>query len=253
MRSSIKALVAVALLSSAAPAFAQDAEATPDLTVTGGVTLTTDYRFRGVSQSAEDIAVQGTINLNHSSGFYAGAWASSIDEDTIAYGHTELDLYAGWTGEVTPGLTADVGVLYYIYPNAPIDDTDFIEVYGSLRGSLGPATVKVGVNYAFDQAATFSDDNVYLYTDLTAAIPDTPITLVGHLGYSDGSLARFNTFSSGVLGDSNYLDWALGADISLAPVTLGVRYVDTDLDRLTYGSTRHLADAALIVSVTASF
>lgn len=254
MRFSIRAIAALALLAPAAPLLAQEAEADPAVTVTGGVTLTTDYRFRGISQSAEDLAVQGTINVNHESGLYAGAWASSIDEETIAYGHTELDLYAGWTGEVASGLTADVGLLYYVYPNASSAlDSDFFEVYGSLKGTLGPATVKVGTNYAWSQNGTFNNDNVYLYTDVSVGIPETPLTLVGHYGYSDGSLAQYNTAAAGIPLDGEYTDWAVGFDVALAPLTLGVRYVDTDLPPVTYGSTHDLADSRILFTIGASF
>ena len=75
MRFSIRAIAALALLAPTAPLLAQEAEADSAVTVTGGVTLTTDYRFRGISQSAEDLAVQGTINVN--------SWAP--DNRTIAF------------------------------------------------------------------------------------------------------------------------------------------------------------------------
>lgn len=255
MRSIVRATLAFTLLSSAAPVLAQEAEApSSPLTVTGGVTLVTDYRFRGVSQSAEAIAVQGAINLNHESGLYGGVWASSIDEETIAYGHTEVDLIAGWTGELSPGLTGDIGVVYYLYPNAAAGaDTDFFEGYASLRGSLGPATVKVGANYAPDQASTFSDDNLYLYSDFSLAIPETPVTAVAHFGYSSGSLGQFIAASGGAPADGDYLDWSLGLDVAVSPVTLGIRYVDTDVGPVAFGGPRDLADGAVLFSIGASF
>src|SRR3546814_2295512 len=75
-----KITLAVALATSAlvsAPAFAQDAP--EEFTITGTVGGVSDYRFRGISQTNEDFAVQGSINLNHSSGFYVGTWASNVD------------------------------------------------------------------------------------------------------------------------------------------------------------------------------
>lgn len=226
MRTSMKGLMALALFSVSAPAFAQDTEADPpsDITVTGGVTAVSDYRFRGISFTGEDIAVQPTITVTHSSGFYAGVWGSNI-EDTPVYGEVEIDLYAGYSAEVASGTIVDVGVLYYLYPDgqSAFGDSDYFEPYASIKTTIGPVTAKFGAAYAFDQSA-LAGDNIYLYTDLTAGIPDTPVTLVGHLGYSDGSLA---------LGGS-YWDWALGADVSLGSgFTAGVRYVDTDLDQLT--------------------
>ncbi len=222
MRSSIKGLLGLALLSTTAPAFAQEAEAPPPpVTVTGSVTVVTDYRFRGVSFTDEDFGVQPTITLNHESGLYMGVWGSNLD-DTPVFGNVEVDLYAGYTTEVSPGTTIDVGVTYFWYPDGS-GNSDYFEPYASVRGSLGPATVKIGAAYAWSQSALGNNDNTYVYADFGFGIPETPVTLVAHMGYSDGSLAF----------GGNYWDVALGADISFAPFTLGVRYIDTDLDNLT--------------------
>lgn len=243
MRSSIKGLLSLALLTSAVPAIAQDAEeAAPPVTVTGGVTVVSDYRFRGVSFTDEDFAVQPTITLNHESGAYFGVWGSNLD-DTVTFGEVEVDLYAGYATEVAPGTTLDVGVVYYWYPDGT-GNSDYFEPYASIKTTIGPATAKFGVAYAWDQSALGSADNIYLYTDLGLAIPNTPVTLVGHLGYSDGALA---------FGGS-YWDWALGADISFAPFTLGIRYVDTDLDNLTgIPAADTLYDATVLFTLGVSF
>lgn len=237
MRTSMKGLMALALLSASAPAFAQDAEGPPsDITVSGSVTLVSDYRFRGASLSDEDIAVQGGITVGHSSGFYVGTWASSIDGGS--YGHTELDLFAGYGAEVAPGTSIDVGLLYYTYPNGS-GTTDYFEPYASIKTTIGPASAKFGVAYAWDQAATGSDDNIYLFTDLGVGIPDSPVSLNAHLGYSDGSLA---------LGQGHYLDWSVGADFALGSgLTAGVKYVDSDLP------SAHNTDSAIVFSIGAAF
>lgn len=258
MRTSIKGLLALALLSTSMPVFAQEAADPPsDVTVSGGVTLVSDYRFRGVSFTAEDPAVQGTININHSSGLYGGVWASNL-EDSPVFGSLEIDLYAGYKAEVAPGITLDGGLLYYYYPNgdsraaaippatvgAPLN-SDYFEPYVSLTGAIGPATVKVGAAYAWDQAALGSDDNLYLYTNLGLAIPETPVTLNAALGYSDGALA---------FGGS-YWDWSIGADVALGSgLTAGVKYIDTDLDRLTgIPASDTLYDATVLFSIGVSF
>lgn len=99
------ALVALASTALASPALAQQtddttnsvAEAPPALTVTGGATLASQYRFRGISLSDEKAAIQGTINVNHDSGFYAGLWASSLDGfGELGGSNVELDLYGGY-------------------------------------------------------------------------------------------------------------------------------------------------------------
>lgn len=243
----IKGLLALSLLSVSVPAMA-DEEADPpsDITVTGGVSLTSDYRFRGVSFSAEDIAVQGTITINHSSGVYLGTWASSL-EDTALYGHTEVDFYAGYATEIAPGTTLDVGLLYYYYPNG-IDaagNSDYFEPYASVKTTLGPVTAKLGAAYAWDQSALGSADNIYVFTDLGLGVPATPISLNAHLGYSDGALAF----------GGNYWDWSLGADWAIGHgLTAGVKYVDSDLNRLTgIPAADTLYDATVLFTIGASF
>lgn len=199
-------------------------------TTIGGVS---DYRFRGVSRSGEDPALQGSIEAAHVSGFYAGAWASSLGDAGRA--DVEVDLYGGWSGDV--GAAAiDVGVLGYLYPDG--SDLDYLEVYGSAGWSLGPATATLGVNYAPDQKNVAGDDNLYLYGNLAAGIPTTSVTLRAHLGYEDGGFGG---------ADGDKVDWSLGAEYVLGPVVLGAAYVDTDLGGLDG------ADATVVFSLTASF
>ena len=85
--------------------------ATAQAEVTGNLGLTTDYRFRGVSQTQNAPAVQGGIDYNHSSGFYVGNWNSSVSSQMYTNGAgIESDLYAGWKKDIYKGLTVDVGL-----------------------------------------------------------------------------------------------------------------------------------------------
>lgn len=207
-------------------------------TVTGGATVVSDYRFRGISLSDEDFAVQGTLEVSHESGLYGGIWASSID-DTPLYGEVELDLYAGWRGEVSPGTTLNGGLLYYYYPDGKnsAGNSDYFEPFLTLTHQIGPVAASVGANYAWDQSAIGSDDNLYLWGGLSTSIPNTPLTLVAKAGHSDGSLAP--------TGD--YWDWSLGVTATAQGFTLGASYVDTDL------GNAHNVDAGLVFSLGFAF
>src|SRR3546814_10289557 len=145
-----------------------------------------------------------TTLFRSSSGLYAGVWGSSIDL-VAADGadlNTELDFYAGYSREIMPGVTADVGLLYYFYPKDGNAATDFFEPYASLSGSLGPVNAKVGLAYAWEgQNALGNDDDIYVYTDLSKALTGTTFDRKGHVGYSDGSLAPLAGAQSG-----NYWD-----------------------------------------------
>ena len=187
--------------------------------------LVTDYRFRGLSLSGGDPAIQGSINLNHSSGFYVGTWASSL-EDSPVYGNMEIDVYGGWTGEVTSGLTADAGLVYYVYPNGKVGDGNYFEPYASLSTTFGPATAKVGVAYAWKQNSLGGDDNLYVYTDLGAGIPDTPISVSAHLGYTDGALSpKLLTLES---TDGGF-DYSVGATYNITKnLSAGVSYIGVE-------------------------
>ena len=231
------------------PSLAQDSdaetEASSPVTVSANVALTTDYRFRGVSLSGGDPAIQGGVDVALPSGFYVGTWASSIDGGP-AYGELELDIYGGWSGQLSDAVTVDVGLLYYIYPTEDLGlDTDYFEPYASVGFNLGPAEATVGAAYAWEQDSLGGDDNLYLYTDLGVGLPGTPINLSGHLGYTDGTLAP--PLLAGT-GDDTGFDWSLGASVSKGILELGVAYVGVEgpsIDGFT--------DDTIVATLSASF
>jgi len=241
--------VLTTLALTAAPLWADDGDAAAPsaVTVTGNVTLVSDYRFRGVSLSGGDPAIQGGVTVTHDSGFYVGTWASSIDDGgTDFYGDEEVDLFGGWSGKVSEGIGLDVGLLYYAYPsNAKGVDAEFFEPYATLSGDLGPVTAKLGINYAWDQKA-LADDSLYIHTELSSGIPTTPLTVSAHLGYTDGAFAP--TLLAGT-GDDTAFDWSLGATAPvLGPLTLGVSYVGVEGP-----SIKNYTNDAVVFSLGASF
>lgn len=232
MLTSIRGLLAATIMAgcglAATPALAQDETDPPsEITISGYVQGVSDYRFRGISLSSGEPAIQGTINVNHASGFYVGAWASSLEQDAFdVYGSTELDLYAGWTKEIASGLTADVGLLYYVYPGGSVGKANYFEPYASLSTTFGPVSAKLGVAYAWEQAALGNEDNLYVFTDLGAGIPNTGLSLSAHLGYADGVQSPKRLTGSGTGGG---LDWAVGATYNITEkLSAGVSYVGVE-------------------------
>jgi uncharacterized protein (TIGR02001 family) len=210
----------------ASPVLAQDEAASSDITLSGNVALVTDYRFRGVSLSAGDPAVQGGITVSHASGFYLAAWSSSIQGGAL-YGEQELDLYGGWAGNVTPGIKLDAGLLRYVYPTNDVGPADYWEPYASVATTLGPVTAKVGATYAWKQDSLGGSDNLYLYSNLDLGVPSTPITISGHLGYTDGVLAP--PILSGLSTDDKGFDWSIGASATvMGHLTAGVSYIGVE-------------------------
>lgn len=257
MTMSVRGAIAATLLAgtalAATPAFADEADAPSAITVSGNVALTTDYRFRGVSQSDGKFAIQGGITVSHESGVYVSAWSSSISEDSLpGYGSQELDLIAGWTGEVASGLTVDAGLLYYVYPSGTTTfKTDFFEPYASVSGAVGPAKVKVGLAYAWEQKSLptivtgAKHDNLYVYGNVDVAIPNTPVTVSGHIGYTDGVLAPCYYCT----GDETGVDYSIGASATvLGPLSVGVSYIG-----VSGPSVGDYTDDSVVGTLTATF
>ena len=117
MRFSTLSLGALMLAATATPAFADDTAPPPAVTISGGATVVSDYRFRGVSQTDRNFALQGTFTVAHESGLYFSVWGSSVDSYVIASGvsHQEIDIIGGYK-KTFGGTTLDAGVRYYFFP-----------------------------------------------------------------------------------------------------------------------------------------
>ena len=217
------------------------------LSVNGGATLVSDYRFRGISQSDRRFAIQGTFTLAHSSGFYATVWGSSIDDYVANGADAEIDFIGGYRTTIG-GTTIDGGILYYYYPGSDGANTDFVEPYISVAHSFGPVTAKATANYAPKQKALTigngKEDNLYLAGDLSVAVPNTSFSVAAHLGHSFGP-------SYLTIGDE-YTDWSLGASYAVKNLSLGLSYVDTNGTFIT-PSGRNASKGGLVASVGVSF
>ena len=230
-------------------AFAQD-EPASDFTVTGSVTIASEYRLRGISQTDSDPAIQGGITVAHSSGVYVGTWASNLSGyGTYGGSNMELDLIAGFSKAVGD-FTLDAGGVYYVYPGTK--GTDYFEVYGSVSAPVGPAKAKLGLYWTPDQDNA-AGHNIWVYTDLALPIEGTPFTLKAHGGYSDGN--SFYTKGEGIF------DYSVGVDVTWKALTLNVSYVGTDLDRTTANASwsagtkvgHHITSGAAVATLTAAF
>ncbi|WP_105169335.1 TorF family putative porin [Pseudoalteromonas sp. T1lg23B] len=182
--------------------------------VTANVAASSNYYWRGVTQTDDGAAVSGGLDYSNESGFYAGTWMSNVDfGDQTSY---ELDIYGGFSGE-TQGLGYDVGYLYYAYPDAE-GDSDFGEIYGSLSWQW--LSVKASyMTHAQDDASSEED---MLYLELNASFnvfTDTELAI--HIARSSG-----DTIMEWTGEDDSYMDY--GVSLSKAGFTLGL--VKTDLD-----------------------
>jgi uncharacterized protein (TIGR02001 family) len=260
----------------------ETAAPTSPITVSGAATIASDYRFRGVSQSDQEMAVQGGITVAHESGLYVGTWASNLAGwGTFGGANMELDLIGGYKAKLVDSATLDVGLTWYLYPGGA-DKTDFAEPYVKLSGTAGPATLTAGAAYAPKQQAIgrwyrtgadaaagvytdagAKDDNLYLWGDGALALAGTPLTVKAHVGHSWGQ-DGLGPNATAVAPTGSYWDWSLGADATWRNLTFNLSYVDTDLSDRSSAYLRpsfskgqdgagSIAGGTVLASLTAAF
>ena len=209
-------------------------------TVTSNVGLFSDYIFRGISQTGTRPAIQGGFDYAHSSGFYAGAWGSSISWISDAYTATagtagannaslELDTYFGFKNSFAGDFSYDVGFLRYNYPagtyapGATKADTD--EIYGL----VGYKWVTAKYSYSLRDTFMVPDARGTYYFDLSAnySIPDTGVTLGAHAGRQayKGSSAAYVAAGGTV---ASYTDYKLSVTKDISGYVLGLAYSNTN-------------------------
>jgi uncharacterized protein (TIGR02001 family) len=245
------ALVAALALSAIAAGNAQAG-------TTGSISLTSDYLFRGVSQTNQEPALQGGIEYSHDSGFYVGAWGSNISwlSDTVVVGDDissslELDAYLGYRGKAGEIFSYDVGVLTYYYPGdypGGFNSPNTTEIY--LGGTLAPSdTVSVGLKYSYAVTDLFgyadSDGSGYLDANLNWTFqPTWTLNLHGGKQWIEHN------------EDFEYTDWKLGVTKSFeSGFSIAAAYSGTDAEEALYTNAHNnfLADDAFTLTLSKAF
>ena len=180
--------------------------------LSGTVGVVSDYDFRGISLSATDPALQGSIDWAAESGFYVGAWGSNIDYGQGVDGDIEIDLYAGYAGETEGGLGWDVGLVYYTYPGSD-DISDYPELYGALSYKW----FELKQWYSNDLSG-LDEDGFYTEANGSFELPAN-FGLNLHIGYQYGD----------AWDGSEFMDYSVGVGYTLGNFDLELKYVDTDL------------------------
>ena len=211
-----------AVLVTAASAAEDESSSMDGFTFSGNVALTNDYLFYGYSQSNEGWAIQGGFNVNHESGFYLGTWASVVDFATVGAttdpASIELDVFGGYSGEFSNGLSYDVGAVRYGYPDQNDDaviggDLEYWEGYANFSytfaGDYEP-TVDFGINVSPDWWGE-SGTSYYPHGGVSFSLPQGFGLYVngGYLDVSDINYSYFH-YKVGVTKDFGGLSFDLG-------------------------------------------
>jgi len=246
----MKTLVSLLVLSAAFPAFADEPAPADPLSFNLGAVG--DYRYRGISQSRLKPALQGGIDYAAANGLYVGTWASTIHWIKDIPGgdaSVEVDLYGGYRTEVAPGLTLDVGGLYYLYPSNKLKgvpgfaDANTFELYGAL--SYGPVTAKYshGITNLFGNV----DSKNSGYLDVMANFDlGEGFTLSPHVGHQ--------TIRHVPAG--SYTDYSLTLAKDFSGLVLSAAVIGTDADKIFYASPangRFLGKTTLVVGLKKTF
>lgn len=246
-----KIFIAIATLPSlAAPLHAQEAQ--PDQTMTFNAALTSDYRYRGISQTRLQPAWQGGADYtNNLSGLYAGTWLSTIKwtKDVGGSGDVEWDIFAGKRGQFSTDVHYDVGVLGYVYPAnglknlAGFANANTVEIYGQLGYGIAYAKYSLSTTNLFG----FVDSRHSRYLDVGANSDlGNGCTLNLHLGRQD---VRHHDQAS-------YTDYKIGLTKDLGIASLAVAFVGSNARDSAYASPangKFLGRKALIVSASKTF
>ncbi|PRC91959.1 TorF family putative porin [Solimicrobium silvestre] len=223
----------------------------PDNEFSFNLGATSDYRYRGISQSNLHPAIQGGADYtNNPTGLYAGTWLSSIKwiTDAGGSGDVEMDLYAGKRGDIVSDLSYDVGVLSYVYPGnnlgqiAGLANANTTEIYGQLTYKLANIKYSRSVTNLFSIPGSKNSG----YVDLWTSIPVTDALALGlHVGHQ--TVENNSNFS--------YTDWKVGLSQDFFGVSFTLGVVGTDANKLMYVTPdgKFTGKTSLVLSAAKTF
>jgi uncharacterized protein (TIGR02001 family) len=258
MKKALMAGVFAALTLTAVPAaYAGDEEGAWG-PFTAGVTLTSDYRFRGVSQSDRDGAIQGWVQYDHASGFFANVWASNIDFNDAGVftkddSSIEVDLTAGYNHAFSDKLSAGIKAVYYWYADADylpaVNDYDYFEAIANVGYDFGMASVSGELAWSPDYFGE-TGDSVSLKGGVSVPLLEKfafmgPLSASGNIGYQwidDNTL----------YGTPDYLYYDLGLTAEWEIFAIDLRWVGTDMSKTECFAGADWCEDGVVLSLTAN-
>ncbi len=239
-----KLILAAAVMAAFSASVAQAEEAN---SLTFNASVVSDYRYRGISQTHRDLALQGGADYtNNPTGLYAGTWLSTIKwiKDAGGDADMEWDIYGGKRGNITDSLSYDVGLLGYLYPsNSLPTSANTAEVYGQL--GFGPAYAKY--SYALTNLFGFVDSKRSGYLDVGANIDVSK-------GFTVNLHAGHQNVKGAANGNASYTDWKLGLTKDLGVASGSIAVIGTNADKAAYTVNNTFnGRTALVLSLSKTF
>ena len=248
----VKLTVLAALLATAGLAQAQTKAPEPEFTLSYNVGVTTDYRYRGISQSGKKPALQAGLDYANKNGVYLGAWASTITwikdssfPGTNLSGPVEIDFYGGYKGELAKDIAYDIGGLYYLYAGNNYSkvgvNANTFEIYGAV--TAGPVTAKYSQSTTDLFGAPKSKNSSYLDIGATFDV-GSGFSVVPHIG----SQKIKNAFT--------YTDYSVMVNKDIDGLVIGAGVVSTNKKNfflLPGSGTKDLGGSSLVVSIKKNF
>lgn len=255
MKLKMTSALALGALLAGSAAMAQTKAPEPDYTLAYNVGVTSDYRFRGIAQTSTNPALQAGADFAHKSGLYLGVWGSNIswikDYVGATEGALELDLYAGYKGEISKDFAYDVGLIRYQYPGntagsvAGLADANTTEIYAAL--TYGPVTAKYSRSAGNFIANANSSGSAYFELAATFDLGNG-FALTPHIGRQS---------IPNVINDAgDYTDYALTLAKDFGNgVTVTAAAIGTNANKSFYTDTtaKFLGDSALALGLKYSF
>jgi uncharacterized protein (TIGR02001 family) len=247
-----KLIISTAIIAAFTSNFVQAEDKKPDNEVSFNAAVTSDYRYRGISQTRLQPALQGGADYtNNPSGFYAGTWLSTIKwiKDAGGRGDIEWDLYAGKRGEIIQDISYDVGVLSYVYPSNGLGNVlgwanaNTTEIYGQV--GYGPAYLKYA--HSLTNLFGFVDSKNSGYLDVGANIEA-----------GDGYVVNLHAGHQNVKNTSaaSYTDWKIGITKDFGVVIVSLAEIGTNANKTAYASPvngKFTGKNALVLSLSKTF
>ena len=221
----------------------------PDWSLSGNVTLASDYRWRGISMTQNEPAIQGGLRVSHKSGAYAGVWASSSD---VANGSSiEADFMLGYRHALNDKSALTVQYIDINYPGATAAfDTDFSEIsltytqQSLFKPNDGlTAAVAYSNNYYFESGDMVRLDARYNYPINS----NFGVLVAGGMTQLEDKQAFLKVW--GNADKDHYYDWKAGVTSNLFGVFSELYYADNS----TVNAAADSMDARVVFSVTKVF